>query len=115
MGELKEYRDHRLELGDMIRGALHVARGSGDEQTENQARELLTRLATDRIRLAVVGQFSRASGLPVEVPLAEVAEFVAQAGARRTELQVTSAEVEVPAEILRLGPEFVDTPGVGSA
>jgi hypothetical protein len=30
-------------------------------------------------------------------------------------LQVTSVEVEVPAEILRLGFEFADTPGIGSA
>ena len=57
----------------------------------------------------------RASPLPVEVPLAEVAGFVAQASARRAELQVVSVQVEIPAEILRLGFEFVDTPGVGSA
>jgi ethanolamine utilization protein EutP (predicted NTPase) len=57
----------------------------------------------------------RASPLPVEVPLAEVASFVAQASARRAELQVVSVQVEIPAEILRLGFEFVDTPGVGSA
>jgi GTPase SAR1 family protein len=57
----------------------------------------------------------RTSALPVEVPLAEVAEFVAQASARRAELQVAAVEVEVPAEILRLGFEFTDTPGVGSA
>jgi Dynamin family len=30
-------------------------------------------------------------------------------------MQVTSVEVEIPAELLRLGFEFVDTPGVGSA
>ncbi len=57
----------------------------------------------------------RGSPLPVEVPLAEVAGFVAQASARRAELQVVSVQVEIPAEILRLGFEFVDTPGVGSA
>jgi len=59
--------------------------------------------------------YRRASPLPVEVPLAEVASFVAQASARRAELQVVSVQVEIPAEILRLGFEFVDTPGVGSA
>ena len=57
----------------------------------------------------------RASGLGVEVPLAAVAGYVAQASARRAEQQVTTVEVEIPAEILRLGFEFIDTPGVGSA
>ena len=157
MNGLSTYRDRRLELGDMIRAALHVARASGDQLAEKRARELLARLAADRFQLAVVGQFSRgkttlmnallggaylpmgalpmtsvittvrfgsrpraivhrrASPLPVEVPLAEVAGFVAQASARRTELQVVSVQVDVPAEILRLGFELVDTPGVGSA
>jgi len=141
----------------MIRAALHVARASGDQLAEKQARELLARLAADRFQLAVVGQFSRgkttlmnallggaylpmgalpmtsvittvrfgsrpraivrrrASALPVEVPLAEVAGFVARASTRRAELEVVSVQVEIPAEILRLGFEFVDTPGVGSA
>ena len=152
MNGLSTYRDRRLELGDMIRAALHVARASGDQLAEKRARELLARLAADRFQLAVVGQFSRgkttlmnallggaylpmgalpmtsvittvrfgsrpraivhrrASPLPVEVPLAEVAGFVAQASARRTELQVVSVQVDVPAEILRLGFELVDTP-----
>ncbi len=154
---LKTYRDRRLELGDMIRAALYVARASEDQLAEKRARELLARLAADRFQLAVVGQFSRgkttlmnallggpylpmgalpmtsvitsvrfgsrpraivhrrASPLPVEVPLTEVAAFVDQASARRAELQVASVQVEIPAEILRLGFEFVDTPGVGSA
>ncbi|HUB37363.1 MAG TPA: dynamin family protein [Streptosporangiaceae bacterium] len=56
-----------------------------------------------------------AAALPVEVPVTEVATFVAQAGAERTRMQVTSVEVEIPAELLRLGFEFIDTPGVGSA
>ncbi len=154
---LRTYRDRRLELGDMIRAALYVARASEDQLAEKRARELLARLAADTFKLAVVGQFSRgkttlmnallggpylpmgalpmtsvittvrfgsrpratvhrrASPLPVEVPLTEVAGFVAQASARRAELQVVSVQVEIPAEILRLGFEFVDTPGVGSA
>jgi ethanolamine utilization protein EutP (predicted NTPase) len=157
MNGLRIYRDRRLELGDMIRAALHVARASRDRLAQNRARELLARLAADRFQLAVVGQFSRgkttlmnallggaylpmgalpmtsvittvrfgsrprafvhrrASPLPVEVPLAEVADFVTQASTRRAELQVVSVQVEVPAEILRLGFEFVDTSGVGSA
>lgn len=59
MSGLTAYRDSRLELGDMIRAALHLARGSGDEEAEKRARELLARLAADRFQLAVVGQFSR--------------------------------------------------------
>jgi nucleotide-binding universal stress UspA family protein len=157
MDDLRTYADRRLELGDMIRVALHLARGSGDKQAENRARDLLSSLAADTFQLAVVGQFSRgkttlmnallggpylpmgalpmtsvitrvrygsrpkaivrrrASGLGVEVPLAEVAGYIAHASATRAEQQVVSAEVEVPAEILRLGFEFIDTPGVGSA
>jgi GTPase SAR1 family protein len=155
MDELRTYADRRLELGDMIRAALHLARGSGDEQAENGARDLLSRLAADTFRLAVVGQFSRgkttlmnallggpflpmgalpmtsvitrvrygsrpkaivgrrASGLRAEVSLAQVAGYIAQASATRAEQQVVSVEVEVPAEILRLGFEFIDTPGWG--
>jgi small GTP-binding protein len=55
------------------------------------------------------------STYPFERPLDELARFVAQASLEREELRVASALVEVPAEILRLGFSFVDTPGVGSA
>ena len=44
----------------------------------------------------------RGSPLPVEAPLTEVARFVARASGERAELQVSSVDVEVPAEILRL-------------
>ncbi|HEY7261649.1 MAG TPA: dynamin family protein [Trebonia sp.] len=157
MDELRAYADRRLDLADMIRAVLHMARRSGDEHTESQARELLARLAADRFQLAVVGQFSRgkttlmnallggaylpmgtlpmtsvitrvrygsrpraivrrrASGLGAEVPLATVGDYVAQISATRAEQQVALVEVEVPAEILRLGFELIDTPGVGSA
>ena len=157
MDELRSYAGRRLELADMIRAALYLAREAGDEQAEQRGRDLLARLAADRFRLAVVGQFSRgkstlmnallggaylpmgavpmtsvittvrygsrpraivrrrASGLGAEVPLAQVAGYVAQASATRSGLQVMSVEVEIPAEILRLGFEFIDTPGVGSA
>jgi Dynamin family len=157
VNELTAYRDSRLELGDMIRAALHLARGSGDEEAEKRARELLARLAADRFQLAVVGQFSRGkttlmnallggaylpmgalpvtsvittvrygsqpramvrrrpSSLRVEVALADVAEFISGSSAERAGLRVATVEVEVPAEILRLGFELVDTPGVGSA
>lgn len=154
---LTGYQQRRLELADMIRAVLPIARAHGDEQREQQIRTLLARLASGRFQLAVIGQFSRgkttlmnallgeaclptgalpmtsvvttvrygtraralvrrhAAALPVEVPVAEVARFVARASAERTRMQVTSVEVEIPAELLRLGFEFIDTPGVGSA
>ncbi len=154
---LTGYRQRRLELADMIRAVLPMARAHGDEQREQQIRGLLTRLAAGRFQLAVIGQFSRgkttlmnallgeaylptgalpmtsvvttvrygararalvrshAAALPMEVPVAEVARFVARASAERTRTQVTSVEVEIPTELLRLGFEFIDTPGVGSA
>jgi hypothetical protein len=154
---LRSYRKHRLELGDILRAALHLAHSCGDDDAENQARDLLARLAADRFRLAVTGQFSRGKSTlmnallsgaylpmgalpmtsvittvrygtrpkamirrhraapPVEVPLAQVADYVAGSSVRRAEMRVATVEVEVPAEILRLGFEFIDTPGVGSA
>jgi len=157
MDGLTGYQHRRLELADMIRAVLPVARARGDEQREQDIRALLTRLAAGRFQLAVIGQFSRgkttlmnallgeaylpmgalpttsvvttirygtraralvrshAAALPVEVPVTEVARFVARASAERTRMHVATAEVEIPAELLRLGFEFIDTPGVGSA
>jgi dynamin family protein len=154
---LRVYRDRRLELADMLRAALHLAHSRGDAGAENRARDLLARLAADRFRLAVIGQFSRGkstlmnallggaylpmgalpmtsvittvrygarpramirrhqAALPVEVPLAQVADYVAASSVRRAEMRVAVVEVEVPAQILRLGFEFVDTPGIGSS
>ncbi len=156
MDGLTGYQQRRLELADLIRAVLAVARAHGDEQREQQIRGLLTRLAAGRFQLAVIGQFSRgkttlmnallgkeylpmgalpmtsvvttvrygtraralvrshAAALPVEISVTEVARFVARASAERTRMQVTSVEMEIPAELLRLGFEFVDTPGVGS-
>lgn len=57
----------------------------------------------------------RATDLPLEVPVADVARYVTQAGTDRSRLQVAAVDVELPAELLRLGFEFVDTPGIGSA
>jgi len=53
--------------------------------------------------------------VPIETSLEDLVRFVAQSSAEREEMRVSSAEVEVPAEILRLGFSFVDTPGIGSA
>ena len=157
MAELREYQERRLDLADMLRAVMHVARRYNDAEREREARALLTRLAAGRFRLAVLGQFSRgkttlmnallggaylpmgalsmtsvittvrygsrpralirshAASLPVEVPVAEVARFIARHSAERARLEVASVEVEMPAEFLRAGFEFVDTPGVGSA
>jgi ethanolamine utilization protein EutP (predicted NTPase) len=157
MDELSSYQQLRLELADILRAALHVARAYHDDRRERDARELLTRLAAGRFRLAVIGQFSRGkstlmnallggpflpmgavpmtsvvttvrygsrpralvrrrrNSLAIEVPVADVAKFVAQQSAQRVQLEVVSVEVELPAEFLRLGYEFIDTPGIGSA
>ena len=56
----------------------------------------------------------RNESIAARVPLAEICRFVAEASAERSHLQVPSVEVQVPAEFLRQGVEFVDTPGVGS-
>ena len=53
--------------------------------------------------------------MPIETSLEDLVQFVAQSSAEREELEVVSAELRVPAEILRLGFHFVDTPGTGSA
>lgn len=146
-----EYRRGRLELADLLRAALHVAHGRGDDDAEASVRNLLARLAEDQLHLAVVGQFSRgkstlmnamlgADYLPtgalpmtavvttvrygsrplarvrrrggriaVETPIGELPRYVARAAAERAELQVTSVDVEVPAELLRPGFALVDT------
>jgi hypothetical protein len=58
MNGLWAYQDCRLELGDMIRAALHLARGTGDDQAEKRASELLARPPTGSSS-RVAGQFSR--------------------------------------------------------
>jgi small GTP-binding protein len=52
-------------------------------------------------------------GLPFEIGIAAVAEYVAGLAGRSGD--VAGIDVELPAEVLRLGFNFVDTPGVGSA
>jgi hypothetical protein len=157
MDGLREYQRRRLDLADMLRAVMHIARAYDDAEREREARQLLTRLASGRFQLAVAGQVSRgkttlmnallggaylpmgalpmtsvittvrygsrpralvrrrSSGFPIEVPVSEAARFVAQQSAERAQLEVASVEVEMPAEFLRAGFEFVDTPGVGSA
>ena len=71
MTGLMSYRDHRLELGDLHRAALHLAHSCADTDAESQARELLSRLAADRFRLAVMGQFSRGKSTLMNALLGE--------------------------------------------
>jgi GTP-binding protein EngB required for normal cell division len=58
---------------------------------------------------------TRGSSLPHEVPLAELQDYVTERGNPGNRKQVVLAEVRLPAEVLRLGFHFIDTPGVGSA
>lgn len=57
----------------------------------------------------------RGGSMPVGIGLEDIAGLVSQSSRKRAELQVTRVDIELPAEILRLGFTFVDTPGIGSA
>lgn len=155
--ELHDYRRRKLQLADVVRGVMNVARERDDEDSARRARDLLAHLAEDPLQLAVVGQFNRGkstlmnavlgrsylptgvlpttsvitnvrygsklrvqirrshSSFPVDIPLAQLARYVAESGDGGGGDGVSAADLEVPAEILRLGFAFVDTPGIGSA
>jgi predicted GTPase len=66
----------------------------------------------DRERVLVK---TRGSSLPHEIPLTQLQEYVTEKGNPGNRKQVVLAEVRLPAEVLRLGFHFIDTPGVGSA
>lgn len=53
--------------------------------------------------------------LPSEVPLRALSEYVTQRHNPGNARHVKTAEVRLPAEILRRGFHFIDTPGLGSA
>jgi GTP-binding protein EngB required for normal cell division len=53
--------------------------------------------------------------LPQEIRLDQLAEYVTERGNPGNQRDVAHAEIQLPAEILRHGLYFVDTPGVGSA
>jgi GTP-binding protein EngB required for normal cell division len=55
------------------------------------------------------------SGLRRETRLDELADYVTEKGNPGNVRRIRSAEIQVPAEILRRGFFFVDTPGLGSA
>jgi GTP-binding protein EngB required for normal cell division len=55
------------------------------------------------------------SALRSEAKLADLAEYVTEKGNPGNRKKIRSAEIQLPAEILRRGFFFVDTPGLGSA
>jgi len=57
----------------------------------------------------------RGASLAHEIPLGQLQEYVTERGNPGNRKQVVLAEVRLPAEVLRLGFRFIDTPGVGSA
>ncbi len=65
-------------------------------------------------RERVVMRFQN-SHLSREVPLSELPEWVTEQGNPGNRRKIEIAEVQLPAEILRRGAFFVDTPGLGSA
>jgi GTPase Era involved in 16S rRNA processing len=52
--------------------------------------------------------------LPQEIHLDQLEEYVTERGNPENRRRVTVAEIQLPAEMLRHGLHFVDTPGVGS-
>jgi GTP-binding protein EngB required for normal cell division len=55
------------------------------------------------------------SNLTHDVPLAELREWITEQGNPGNVRKIEMAEVQLPAELLRRGAFFVDTPGLGSA
>jgi GTP-binding protein EngB required for normal cell division len=55
------------------------------------------------------------SSLRSEIALEQLGEFVTEMGNPGNQKQIAAAEIQLPAEFLRRGLFFVDTPGVGSA
>lgn len=54
-------------------------------------------------------------GLPIEVPMIALADYITERGNPGNERRIRIAHVALPAEILRRGFHFVDSPGLGSA
>lgn len=57
----------------------------------------------------------RGSALTQEIPIAALAQYVTQQGNPGNMKRIEVAEVQVRADVLRRGLQFVDTPGLGSA
>ena len=54
-------------------------------------------------------------GLPIEIRMSELAQYVTERGNPGNSRGIREARIRLPAEILRRGYYFVDTPGLGSA
>ena len=57
----------------------------------------------------------RESGLPREIPLSQLAEYVTQHSNPGNMKRFANAEIQLPVELLRRGLFFVDSPGLGSS
>ena len=66
--------------------------------------------SVERVRLRFTKSF-----MDEDVPLASLPQYVTQQGNPGNAKGIKEAEVQLPAEILRRGFYFVDTPGLGSA
>jgi GTP-binding protein EngB required for normal cell division len=55
------------------------------------------------------------SGLRHEISLADLPTYVTQEGNPGNEKRIRTVEIQLPAEVLRRGFRFIDTPGLGSA
>jgi small GTP-binding protein len=98
-GALEEYSKLKLQLAGTLRILLHLAEQRKDEMGVADCRQLLARLAEDRLNLAMVGQFSRgksslmnallgAEKLPTGIlPLTSVITTVAYGESQRVLLQ----------------------------
>ncbi len=64
----------------------------------------------ERVRMHFEG-----TNLTHEVPLSELPDWITEEGNPGNKRKIDMAEVQLPAEILRRGAFFVDTPGLGSA
>jgi Dynamin family len=56
----------------------------------------------------------RGRGLPEEVPISDLPQYITENGNSANRLGIAIAEVQLPAELLRRGFHFIDTPGLGS-
>lgn len=65
---------------------------------------------SERVLLDYIGR-----GLRAEAKLKDLADYVTEKGNPGNTKQIRDAEIQLPAEILRRGFFFVDTPGLGSA
>lgn len=55
------------------------------------------------------------TNLFLEIPIAQLADYITERGNPGNRRRVRTAEVQLPAELLRRGFHFIDTPGLGSS